>query len=267
MLARAEEAIPGMTSARVLLANAIDYAGLFPPAGLAMREAVENYERYRRGGECGLLGRFVVAAAQADETGLPRERLSVLASLSGVTGPGCYEVKGAPSGLPIAAGAIVYFECGLEQLGAVKRSGGRAKIRTGGVTVELIPSPEQVCAFLLECSRLRLAFKATAGLHHAIRSEYPLTYEPGSACATMHGFLNLLIASALAWHGSGEAVVGGVLEEGDRDAFRFDEDGAGWREHWLSFNELATARAEFITGFGSCSFEEPVAEMKTMGLL
>jgi hypothetical protein len=83
----------------------------------------------------------------------------------------------------------------------------------------------------------------------------------------MHGFLNLLIASALAWHGACKAVVQGALEERDPDSLRFEDDRAGWREHWLSFNELAAARAEFITGFGSCSFDEPVAEMKALGLL
>jgi len=256
-----------MTSARVLLANAIDYAGLFPPAGLPMREAAGNYERYRRGAESGLLGRFVVPQAQTGETNQPVDRLSLLAPLSGVTGPGCYEVKGAPSDAPIAAGAIVYFECPIERLPSVKRAGARAKIRTGGLTAELIPSPSEVAAFILECSRLRLGFKATAGLHHAVRSEYPLTYEPGGTLATMHGFLNLLIASALAWRGAAASVVRGALEDRDSDAFAFHEDGAGWREHWLSFNELAAARAEFITGFGSCSFEEPVAEMKALRLL
>ena len=99
-----------MKSARVLLANAIDYAGLFPPAGLAMREAVGNYQRYRGGAECGLLGRFVVPQAQAAETGLPSDRLSVLAQLSGVTAAGCYEVKGSPVDAAITPGAIVYFE-------------------------------------------------------------------------------------------------------------------------------------------------------------
>jgi len=256
-----------MTSARVLLANAIDYAGLFPPAGLPMREAAANYERYGQGAERGLLGRFVVPLAQARQTNQPGDRLSLLAPLSGVTGPGCYEVKGSPSDAPIPTGAIVYFECPVEGLTDVKRAGAGAKIRTGGLTAELIPSPSEVAAFILECARLRLAFKATAGLHHAIRSEYPLTYEPGSARATMHGFLNLLIASALAWHGAGKAVVQGAIEERDPGSLGFEDDGAGWREHRLSFNELAAARAEFITGFGSCSFDEPVAEMKALGLL
>lgn len=256
-----------MMSARSLLANAIDYAGLFPPAGLPIREAVRRYEGYRAGAERGLLGRFVVSQAQTEETGLPYDCLSILARPGGVSAAGFYEVKGPPTDAAIAHGATVYFECPIEKLSEVKRAGARAKIRTGGVTADMIPSPEEVAGFLLECALLRLTFKATAGLHHAIRSEYPLTYEPGSPRATMHGFLNLFIASALAWNGAGMPVVLRALEERDADAFRFDEDRAGWRGHWLSFHKLAAARAEFITGFGSCSFEEPIAEMKALGLL
>ena len=39
--------------------------------------------------------------------------------------------------------------------------------------------------------------KATAGLHHALRGDYRLTYEPDSARRTMHGFVNLVLAAAL----------------------------------------------------------------------
>jgi hypothetical protein len=52
---------------RLLLEHGIDYAGLFPPAGLAMRPALENYAAYRRGPEAWALGRFVVPAARLDE--------------------------------------------------------------------------------------------------------------------------------------------------------------------------------------------------------
>jgi hypothetical protein len=52
---------------RLLLEHSIDYAGLFPPAGLAMRPALENYAAYRRRPEAWALGRFVVPAARLDE--------------------------------------------------------------------------------------------------------------------------------------------------------------------------------------------------------
>ncbi len=54
-------------AARVLLDGIVDYAGLFPPAALNMREAVRNYARYR-GGEAGwMLGRLVCPVPALDD--------------------------------------------------------------------------------------------------------------------------------------------------------------------------------------------------------
>ncbi|MPY87986.1 MAG: hypothetical protein GEU99_08700 [Luteitalea sp.] len=47
-------------AARTLLTGLIDYAGLFPPAGLSMDEAVERYGVFCSGPQAWLLGRFVV---------------------------------------------------------------------------------------------------------------------------------------------------------------------------------------------------------------
>src|SRR5215831_12443337 len=52
---------------RNLLAGAIDYAGLFPPAALDMRTAVRNYVSYLAGDDAALLGRFVVPVARLNE--------------------------------------------------------------------------------------------------------------------------------------------------------------------------------------------------------
>jgi hypothetical protein len=56
-----------MKSMRVLLRNAIDYAGLFPPAGLDMRSAVSNFATYLAGEDAWALGRFVVPISRLDE--------------------------------------------------------------------------------------------------------------------------------------------------------------------------------------------------------
>jgi len=53
-------------SLAALLAGAIDYAGLFPPASLAIDAAAGVYLRHLAGPHRGLLGRFVVPAAQLD---------------------------------------------------------------------------------------------------------------------------------------------------------------------------------------------------------
>src|SRR5215218_6009996 len=56
-----------MNAIRILLAESIDYAGLFPPAGLDMNTAVRNYAEYRRASEAWALGRFMVPASRLEE--------------------------------------------------------------------------------------------------------------------------------------------------------------------------------------------------------
>ena len=47
---------------RILLSDAVDYAGLFPPASLEMPAAAQNFARYLQGEFRWMLGRFVVPA-------------------------------------------------------------------------------------------------------------------------------------------------------------------------------------------------------------
>ncbi|MFZ0548827.1 MAG: hypothetical protein WAM60_25480 [Candidatus Promineifilaceae bacterium] len=54
-------------SLREFMGELIDYAGLFPPAGLPLAEAIENYGRYRQRREAWMLGRFVIPARMLDE--------------------------------------------------------------------------------------------------------------------------------------------------------------------------------------------------------
>lgn len=56
-----------MSAFKTLLDRLIDYAGLFPPAQLAMRPAVENYQRYLREPHRWMLGRFIVTASRLPE--------------------------------------------------------------------------------------------------------------------------------------------------------------------------------------------------------
>ncbi|MDE3127939.1 MAG: hypothetical protein KGL38_08030, partial [Gemmatimonadota bacterium] len=63
------QAAPGAPSPSLaaLLARAVDYAGLFPPARLPMADAVRAYADYRHGPQAWMLGRFVVPAARLEE--------------------------------------------------------------------------------------------------------------------------------------------------------------------------------------------------------
>lgn len=143
----------------------------------------------------------------------------------------------------------------------------RAKIRTGGVTSDLIPSAEVIARFMTACRDRKVPFKATAGLHHPVRAAYPLTYEPDAACATMHGFLNVFLAAALLHQGGPEAEAVRVLQDEQPPALQVTDDAIAWNGHRLSTAELAAARARFAISFGSCSFSEPVEELRGMGLI
>jgi hypothetical protein len=231
---------------RVLLDRLIDYAGLFPPAGLSMQDAVRNYARYRDGEHAWMLGKFVVPAARAQE--VPTEfPLSIL---------GRDEVKADE----LDGAAPDAFVEGMD-LDEIRRRGLRAKIRTGGLTADAFPTIASVAAFIRACREKGVAFKATAGLHHPLRCVKALTYEPNAPTGTMHGFLNVFLAAAMA--GDEEA----VLAEQDAGAFAFDDDGASWRDRRVSVDELARMRSELAISFGSCSFEEPVSDLEKLGWL
>jgi hypothetical protein len=144
---------------------------------------------------------------------------------------------------------------------AVERVGAAAKIRTGGVTADAFPASRDVLSFLRACRTAGIRFKATAGLHHAVRGEYRLTYEPAAPAGTMFGFLNVAMAAAFHWFDHDDATVLAVLEERAPDAFKFTDAGATWRTKRLSRDQLREVRREFFAGFGSCSFAEPMTEV------
>src|SRR6201996_9042868 len=56
-----------MGAAEVLLHEAIDYAGLFPPAGLDLEATVRNYAAYRAERDARALGRLVLPATRLAE--------------------------------------------------------------------------------------------------------------------------------------------------------------------------------------------------------
>lgn len=277
-----------MESIRALVHEAIDYAGLFPPAALDMQAAVVSYARYENGPEAWMLGRFVVPAARLPEfervAGRPWP-LSILAgddpaaALASISECDAVEMKiDAPDRLReamsrIAPGILAYFEIPIASdpqpfIEAIAACGARAKVRTGGMTAESIPGAKDIARFLTRCAALGVPFKATAGLHHALRGSYPLTYEAGSPRATMHGFLNVFAAACFAYSGvNDQAELAGILQQQSLDELRFDHDGITWRNRRIGVEQIRDARAKLVVSFGSCSFEEPVADLRALGLL
>jgi hypothetical protein len=289
-----------------LLTGLIDYAGLFPPAGLGMDAALRNYGSYVDDEHSWMLGRFIVPAPRLDEyaetvrnAGIDASAwsLSVLATAAdadliarfntgadesgagGLGSIGALEVKAANAReIQDAAQAFggnyqLYFETppekwpSLLQTTAVAKA--RAKIRTGGEVPSAIPEESRVLEFLRIASERRLAFKATAGLHHPLRVMQRLTYKPDSPQAVMHGFLNVFCAAALLWHEPGQRQEAAwMLSERDADAITMDE-AMTWHNSGvtLTAEQIRAARERFCIGFGSCSFTEPIDDLRKLGWL
>jgi hypothetical protein len=137
----------------------------------------------------------------------------------------------------------------------------------GGETADKFPAPENMVEFIRLCAAANVAFKATAGLHHPLRSVHRFSYQPDSPSGVMHGFVNVFLAAAFLRAGMETKLALQLLEEQSADAFHFDADGVGWREHRLGRREIAAARRSFAVSFGSCSFTEPIDDLKSLRLL
>jgi hypothetical protein len=150
---------------------------------------------------------------------------------------------------------------------AVGAAGAFAKVRTGGVTADAFPSAQNLAWFISICAEEDIGFKATAGLHHPLRSVNRLTYKPDSPTAMMHGFLNVFLAASFAQNGMGIQKLIGVLEETSPAAFRFESDSVYWQDEMLVVGHMRNARSLLAIAFGSCSFTEPVEDLQRLQLL
>jgi hypothetical protein len=292
-----------MKALYALLRNSIDYAGLFPPAGLELLPAVENYARYRSGPTAWALGRFVLPAGRLSELEVALSQRSggvnarrwqlaalpgseLLKDLEAVASFNRRSTAGQADAIELRVDSPArlrdtlqqlpddleaYIEVPLERdpaplLEIIGSSGARAKMRTGGVTREAFPAPADLLRFMAACIRGRIPFKATAGLHHPLRAEYRLTYAPDSAHGLMFGFLNVFLSAAFLRAGLPEQETLQLLEERSVGAIQVEEDSITWRGHHLSLDDILRAR-EAIISFGSCSFTEPLGDLEALGLL
>ena len=186
------------------------------------------------------LGRYVDSLASAGLT----DRELYLEVLPGVDDSRVLE----------AINVLASFESRFARIGA--------KLRCGGVTPEAFPSCERVAGFIDHCRRLGLPLKCTAGLHHPVR------HQAAEPPVMMHGFLNVFGAGILAHAlGAGIDVLTACISETDPGAFAFSDDGFAWRDHLVPAGALAQARDGFLSGFGSCSFDEPRDDLRALGLM
>lgn len=153
-------------------------------------------------------------------------------------------------------------------IAALSGADAGAKLRSGGVTPDAFPSVDRVAEFIAHCAAADVPFKATAGLHHPVRAEHPLTYEPGCPRGVMHGFLNVFIGAAIIRTLRLDAASAApILLESDPRAFSISPRSIGWRQYAVDAEQVALARETFALSYGSCSFTEPVDDLKSLGLL
>lgn len=282
---------------RTALTALIDYAGLFPPARLAMPDAVVEYAGARTSPYAWMLGRFIVPLSRVPEmlAALPageRFALSVIVDggIDGLTA--IAQLREAEPRVAIEALEIPLEPARVEEYAAALRASGLqglpsyvefrrdaaweqtlaagmpalaahrlgAKVRCGGLEASAFPSPRELALFIKSAWGARVPFKATAGLHHPIRH-----YNDASGF-TMHGFLNLIAAAVLAGS-EPAAALEEVLACEDASAFAFDEHGLKAGEHRAATEQIAAMRRQFFIAYGSCSFSEPVEDLRALEIL
>jgi hypothetical protein len=267
----------------------VDDAAVFPPGDAPLPEALSAYVVRRHAWWSDLVGSFVVT-----DTALPEVTESVPVSVV-VTG-GAGAIGGAlklaakhdlrVAGLEIALrdlddlagnarrvqaavdaarddGALdddVPVHVELPQTGAdhawlaaadvVAEGEHRLKFRTGGLEADKFPSAETLAGWIDAALDRETPFKCTAGLHHAIAHRDHETGFPH------HGFLNVLLATRLAFDGATTSEVATLLVD------QYPNDLVALART----SDLAGARRWF-TSFGSCDVHEPLDDLLGLGLI
>lgn len=271
-----------------LFAGLVDDAAVFPPGSASLPEAVAAHRAHRAAWYADLVGPLLLPASQlaaAAQLLAPDERLAVgviadggvdalFAAVEAADGrlairqveaavakrgedprPGLRRLLTLLGGWPFLGYAELPLTWGLlaalDTLAEARAAGTAvgAKFRTGGLAAELFPTPVELAAVICACRDRALPFKLTAGLHNALRHTDP---ETGFV---HHGFLNVLVATAVAADGAEVAEVAEVLAATDP----------------VPLIEPARARRDLARplwkGFGSCSIIEPLTDLIRIGLI
>jgi hypothetical protein len=275
------------SATRRLLRRLFDDASLFPPAELAMPAAIAGHARHRAAWYREMTGPFVCpdsrlpqlraamtaanvpvielalivsggagAIAPAADAAAADPRLALRAVEVRAAAAAVAEVVAALDAIPLPA-AAAYVEIPLpaltgEVLQTVADHGYRAKLRTGGTTAAAFPGEKELATCLDALASARLEFKCTAGLHHAVR------HTAADTGFEHHGFLNVLLAVAAALDGASAGEIAALLAE--RDPGRVAAATAD-----LTVDDAQLVRGLF-TSLGTCSTDEPVADLVALGL-
>jgi hypothetical protein len=269
-----------------LFAGLVDDASVLPPSITGVTEALESYRAHRNAWFAELVGTFLVPSSLVDGgrdwagaavgvvNDTPLGALPAVVAKLRAAGADVHQVEAAVARrgedpqpgladlrrLTADLGDLdVYAEIPLSwgllaalDTVAAARSGGRRiapKFRVGGLAAELFPTPVELAAVICACRDRELPFKLAAGLRHALRHTDP---ETGF---THHGFLNVLVAAAVARDGGEVAEVAESLAA----------------THPVPLIEPARGRRQgprpLWVGFGAVNVVEPLTDLVRLGLI
>jgi len=281
----------------------IDYAGLFPPANLGIKTALSNYRKYMDSSDNWMLGRFIIPADKLKMINPPFDYfLSVILAdpnsdeLTGRLQLFAPQIKAIETRLPdkfsnfqkisnhlhLVREAVknagikktdIFMEASapdqcfelISALNKIKTGTKHRlgfKLRCGGLHTNDFPAAHKLAKAIKTCKQFDIPIKFTAGLHHAVKN-YSDKYK-----TMQYGFINVFSAALLSFACNlSEKEVENCLVDENFDNFVFTETDFSWKNQSMSANQIKQLRREKVIGFGSCSFEEPRAELKSLGLL
>ncbi|MGV9773286.1 hypothetical protein [Streptosporangium sp. NPDC003464] len=240
-----------------LFHDLVDDAGLFPPTALPMAEALQRHSADLAKGSPVLTHRFLCPASRLPELRAHLDspvRLGLILDtpevppLDGLT----VELVEVPGGRAVGLGfpARQFVEVTAAQLPVDVPPGVGLKIRCGGLTAAAFPTAQDLGSFITYCAEHDLPFKATAGLHNAVRHFYP------TLGTDRHGFLNLVLAVCAA------------VEGGDPVPVLRSTDVGGLVRLAQAVPDATAKRArELLVSYGSCSTSTPVEDLLALGLI
>jgi hypothetical protein len=305
----------------------LDYAGIFPPEKLALPNAFQNFNGYKKSEFSWVLSKFIITANKLNELtklikksdALPELSLSVIGSSGNDISEfsknfsndlisieqfynqnfpnismDSFEVKlpqstfnnldsdeileimiSVSTGLEGTLGKNlpVFFEAPLSEnyeqeiflsaqsIAALSNNCGY-KLRTGGVVKSAFPSAEVIAYAILSCLEFKIPIKFTAGLHH------PFFHFNKQYNTDMHGFINVFAAAILAYQFElSEIEIINILTDQNSETFIFNNDFFQYKDYKLKNSKISSSRNEFALSFGSCSFIEPIDDLKNCGFL
>lgn len=274
-----------------LLENLIDYAGTFPPAGLSLADSLANFRADQHGPAPSMLGRFIctgAALAELAELVNPRDSLLISVLLANPEEVSLVQDFHRRVGKGVRVDTVetawnesaadwavawnyrLFFEVTPPAFAqaatfcAPQAARLGLKLRTGSVQPEGIPPAERIADFLEKAHAAGVAYKFTAGLHHACAGEYALTYESSSPRARLFGFTSLFALACLHW--CAQLSTQELAEQLTLDKPpTADGQGLHWDGWSCAVPQVQEYRQRGGRSFGSCSFGEPLAELQEMG--